>query len=117
MFKKLIMLIVVSVVVVAGLFMYGKRTPESRLGGAVAYIERSLPQLFSSGHVTGNDLAELAKGALDQGDKNVAKQEGKAVVYKWRDANGNWTYGNMPPPGVQATAQELDLKQTNRMSQ
>ncbi|MFT3929504.1 MAG: DUF4124 domain-containing protein [Spongiibacteraceae bacterium] len=117
MLKKLIMLIVVLAVVVVGVFFYGKRTPESRLGGAVAYIERALPQLFATGHVTGSDLTDLAKGALDQGDKNVAKQEGKATVYKWRDANGNWTYGNTPPPGVQATAQELDLKQTNRMTQ
>lgn len=117
MFKKLIMFLVIVVVVAAGLFIYGKRTPESRLGGAVAYIERSLPALFATGHVTGSDITDLAKGALEHGDKNIARQEGKAVVYKWRDANGNWTYGSTPPPGVQATAQELDLKQTNRMSQ
>lgn len=117
MLKKLFMLIIVLAVAAVGLFFYGKHTPESRLGGTVAYLERSLPQLFATGHVTGNDLTDLAKGALEHGDKNIAKQEGKAVIYKWRDANGNWTYGNMPPPGVQATAQELDLKQTNRMTQ
>lgn len=117
MLKKLIVLVFVFIVAAAGLFFYGKRTPESRLGGAVVYIERSLPQLFATGHVTGDALSELARGALDQGDRNAAKQEGKAVVYKWRDASGNWTYGNTPPPGVEATAQELDLKQTNRMSQ
>lgn len=114
MVKKLL---VAVGLIAAGLFFYGKRTPESRLGGAVAYIERALPQLFASGHVNGSDIAELAKGAFEQGDRNVAKQEGKAVIYKWRDASGNWTYGNTPPPGVPATAQELDLKQTNRMSQ
>lgn len=117
MFKKLMMLIVVLAVAGAGLFIYGKRTPESRLGGAVAYLERSLPQLFATGHVTGSDLTELAKSALEHGDKNAAKQDGKAVVYKWRDASGNWTYGNTPPPGVEAIAQELDLKQTNRLAQ
>ncbi len=117
MFKKLIVLIAVLVAVAAGLFVYGKRTPESRLGGAVAYVERSLPQLFSSGHASGDDLVELAKSALEHGERNAAVQEGRAVIYKWRDASGNWTYGNNPPPGVQATAQELDLKQTNRMSQ
>lgn len=117
MFKKLLMGVILLAVAAAGLFFYGKRTPESRLGGAVAYIERALPQLFASGHVKGSDIAELAKGALAQGDKNAAKQEGKATVYKWRDASGNWTYGNTPPPGVEASAQELDLKKTNRMSQ
>lgn len=117
MLKKLIMLVVILVVAAVGLFFYGKRTPESRVGGAVAYVQRSLPQLFATGHVSGSDIADLAKGALEQGERNADKQEGKAVVYKWRDANGNWTYGSTPPPGVQASAQELDLKQTNRMSQ
>lgn len=117
MLKKLIVLILLLVVVAAGLFVYGKRAPESRLGSAVVYVQRALPQLFATGHVRGSDFTDLAKDALEQDGRNAAKQEGKATVYKWRDANGNWTYGNTPPPGVQATAQELNLKETNRMSQ
>ncbi len=117
MFKKLILLVVIVAVAAVGLFFYGKHAPQSRLGVAVAYLERVLPQLVAGGHVSGDDLIDVAKGAIDQGEQHAAKEEGKATVYKWRDANGNWTYGNAPPPGVEATAQELDLKSTNRMSQ
>lgn len=117
MFKKLLMLVVVLAIVAAGLFVYGKHAPTSRVGVVVSHLQRSVPQLFASGHVRASDLVELGSDALKQSDRSVDKQNGKAVVYKWRDASGNWTYGNAPPPGVQATAQELDLSKTNRLSQ
>ncbi len=117
MFKKLLMLVVLLVIGALGLFAYGKYAPTSRVGGVVIYLQRSLPPLFATGHVNGSDLVELGKDALKQSDKGIDKQNGKAIVYKWRDASGNWTYGNAPPPGVTATAQELDLTKTNRLSQ
>lgn len=117
MFKKLLKLVVLLVIVAAGLFAYGKYAPTSRVGGVVNYVQRSLPPLLATGHASGSDLVELGKDALKQSDRNVERQNGKAVVYKWRDASGSWTYGNTPPPGVQATAQELDLTKTNRLSQ
>jgi hypothetical protein len=117
MFKKLLKLVVALVIAVAGVLAYSKYAPGSRVGIVVSHLQRSVPQLFKSGHVRASDIAELGKDALEQSDRDIDKQHGKAVVYKWRDANGNWTYGNTPPPGVQATAQELDLSKTNRLSQ
>lgn len=117
MFKKLSMLVVLLVMVVAGLFAYGKHAPTSRVGGVVSYLQRNLPQLLATGHASGSDLVELGKDALKQSDRSIDRQNGKTVVYKWRDASGSWTYGNAPPPGVQATAQELDLSKTNKLKQ
>lgn len=117
MFKKLLKLVVLLVIVAAGLFAYSKYAPTSRVGVVVNHLQRSVPQLIANGHVRASDLTELGKDALEQSDRNAERQSGKAVVYKWRDANGNWTYGSTPPPGVQATAQELDLTKTNRLSQ
>jgi len=117
MFKKLLKLVAVLVMVAAGLFAYSRYAPASRVGVVVNYVQRSVPQLIANGHVRASDLTELGKDALEQGDRNAERQNGKAVVYKWRDASGNWTYGNTPPPGVQAAAQELDLTKTNRLSQ
>jgi hypothetical protein len=35
-------------------------------------------------------------------------------MYRWKDRNGNWQYGDRPPAGVQA--EPVTLKETQRMN-
>lgn len=30
------------------------------------------------------------------------EQDAAATLYRWRDADGNWQYGDVPPPGIRA---------------
>lgn len=115
--KALIKIIVVLAIVVVGLGIYAKYYPASRVGGIVNNVQRALPQLFATGHANGDDLIAIGKEALHEGDRNAAKEEGKTTVYKWRTPSGDWTFGNAPPPGVQAVPVEVDMHKANRMSQ
>ncbi|VAW86553.1 hypothetical protein MNBD_GAMMA18-1106 [hydrothermal vent metagenome] len=40
-------------------------------------------------------IPEALQGVLDESDSE--KKNGATVVYKWRDAEGNWQFGDTPP--------------------
>lgn len=117
MFKKLLILIALLAIVVVGLQTYAKQAPTSRVAFVIKRFRDNLPALLGGGQLSSQTVTEFGKQVLEQSERDEAKQNGKVVIYKWRDADGNWTFGNAPPPGVQATAQELDLTKTNKLKQ
>ena len=41
---------------------------------------------------------------FDKGLSPWVRQSGETELYRWRDPEGNWQYGQIPPPGVHAEA-------------
>ncbi|MCG8393694.1 MAG: DUF4124 domain-containing protein [Pseudomonadales bacterium] len=39
---------------------------------------------------------------LEQASSSLDSKQGETDMYRWRDARGNWQYGQIPPPGVEA---------------
>lgn len=117
MLKKLLIVVVIIAGALLGLHFYADYAPGSRVALAVNRFSETFPNLIKRKQLRGSDVVDFGKGLVEQAERDEAKQSGKAVVYKWRDASGNWNYGSAPPPGVQATAQELDLTKTNKLSQ
>lgn len=117
MFKKLVILIGLLAIVAFGLQIYAKQSPTSRVAFVVKRFRDNLPGLLGDGQLSSQSVTEFGKQVLKQSERDEAKQNGKVVIYKWRDADGNWSYGGSPPPGVSAVSQELDLSKTNKLKQ
>ncbi len=45
---------------------------------------------------------------IGDGPDNLLKESGETTLFRWRDPQGNWQYGQIPPPGVDA--EEMTIK-------
>ena len=39
---------------------------------------------------------------IEDGVEGLAGKSQETTLYRWRDPQGNWQYGQIPPPGVDA---------------
>lgn len=39
---------------------------------------------------------------IEEGVDGLVKKSQETSLYRWRDQSGNWQYGQIPPPGVDA---------------
>ena len=117
MLKKILIVMVLLAGVAFGLQKYAEHAPHTRVAFAIKRIRESVPRVLAGEHVRWSDVVETGQDVVAQSKRDVDKQSGKTIIYKWRDAGGNWTYGNSPPPGVQAMPQQLDTSKTYRLTQ
>lgn len=95
--KYLLLIVVLAAAVVAALVMV---TPGE--GNPLAELELPWQVDEQRGH-------RDSDGGGDAGRLHSDDQQDK--LYRWRSDDGSWSYGNVPPPGVDAEAVELSETQ------
>ncbi len=71
---------------------------------ATLFIAIALGALYLLGQRTGVEAPRLTLPQLE-----LPSGSGETVrAYKWRDGEGNWHYGDTPPPGVKAEPLDID---------
>ncbi|MCK0154763.1 DUF4124 domain-containing protein [Alcanivorax sp. S6407] len=47
---------------------------------------------------------------FDDGVEGLVKKSEQTTLYRWRDPQGNWQYGQIPPPGVDAEEMSIQAR-------
>ena len=47
---------------------------------------------------------------LDGGVESLVNKSEQTTLFRWRDPQGNWQYGQIPPPGVDAEEMTIQAR-------